>query len=311
MRIAVLSETDPVETRVAATPDMVKKYKALAPTSRCRPAPARKASIADAEFEAAGRDHRPECAGRDQGRRHRPQGPPPRRRRTQRSARRARSSSASWTLTATMLRSKTLADAGAAAFAMELMPRITRAQVMDVLSSQANLAGYRAVVDAAEEYGKAVADDDDRGRHGAGRPHLRHGRRRGRAPGDRHGAPPGRHRHRDRRAPGRQGAGRVARRQVRRRRGRGVPAGRDRRRLRQGDVQGVSGQAGRTRLLAHRQAGHRHHDGADPRPPGAEAGLPRHGRVDEAGVGHRRPRGRARRQLRSAPSRARSRSTTA
>jgi len=39
---------------------------------------------------------------------------------------------------------------------MELMPRITRAQVMDVLSSQANLAGYRAMVDAAEEYGKAV-----------------------------------------------------------------------------------------------------------------------------------------------------------
>src|SRR3954447_20889656 len=51
---------------------------------------------------------------------------------------------------------KALADAGAAAFAMELMPRITRAQVMDVLSSQANLAGYRAVVDAAEEYGKAI-----------------------------------------------------------------------------------------------------------------------------------------------------------
>jgi NAD(P) transhydrogenase subunit alpha len=39
---------------------------------------------------------------------------------------------------------------------MELMPRITRAQVMDVLSSQANLAGYRAVIDAAAEYGKAM-----------------------------------------------------------------------------------------------------------------------------------------------------------
>ena len=48
-----------------------------------------------------------------------------------------------------------LADAGVAAFAMELMPRITRAQVMDVLSSQANLAGYRAVIDAAAEYGRA------------------------------------------------------------------------------------------------------------------------------------------------------------
>ena len=44
---------------------------------------------------------------------------------------------------------KAMADAGVAGFSMELMPRITRAQVMDVLSSQANLAGYRAVVDAA------------------------------------------------------------------------------------------------------------------------------------------------------------------
>jgi NAD(P) transhydrogenase subunit alpha len=51
---------------------------------------------------------------------------------------------------------KNLADAGVAAFAMELMPRITRAQVMDVLSSQANLAGYRAVIDAAAEYGRAL-----------------------------------------------------------------------------------------------------------------------------------------------------------
>jgi NAD(P) transhydrogenase subunit alpha len=49
-----------------------------------------------------------------------------------------------------------LADAGVVAFAMELMPRITRAQVMDVLSSQANLAGYRAVIDAAAEYGRAL-----------------------------------------------------------------------------------------------------------------------------------------------------------
>jgi proton-translocating NAD(P)+ transhydrogenase subunit alpha len=49
-----------------------------------------------------------------------------------------------------------MADAGIVAFAMELMPRITRAQSMDVLSSQANLAGYRAVIDAAEEYGRAL-----------------------------------------------------------------------------------------------------------------------------------------------------------
>ena len=49
-----------------------------------------------------------------------------------------------------------MAKAGVTAFAMELMPRITRAQAMDVLSSQANLAGYRAVIDAAAEYGRAL-----------------------------------------------------------------------------------------------------------------------------------------------------------
>jgi len=49
-----------------------------------------------------------------------------------------------------------LAKAKASAFAMELVPRITRAQVMDVLSSQANLAGYRAVIEGAEAYGRAM-----------------------------------------------------------------------------------------------------------------------------------------------------------
>jgi NAD(P) transhydrogenase subunit alpha len=48
-----------------------------------------------------------------------------------------------------------MAKAGVVAFAMELMPRITRAQVMDVLSSQANLAGYRAVIEGAEAFGRA------------------------------------------------------------------------------------------------------------------------------------------------------------
>jgi NAD(P) transhydrogenase subunit alpha len=51
---------------------------------------------------------------------------------------------------------KAMADAGVTAFAMELIPRITRAQAMDVLSSQANLAGYRAVIDGAAEYGRAL-----------------------------------------------------------------------------------------------------------------------------------------------------------
>ncbi|MBB5535407.1 Re/Si-specific NAD(P)(+) transhydrogenase subunit alpha [Rhizobium giardinii] len=49
-----------------------------------------------------------------------------------------------------------MASAGVSAFAMELMPRITRAQSMDVLSSQANLAGYQAVIDAAYEFDRAM-----------------------------------------------------------------------------------------------------------------------------------------------------------
>ncbi|MBD9373564.1 Re/Si-specific NAD(P)(+) transhydrogenase subunit alpha [Rhizobium sp. ARZ01] len=49
-----------------------------------------------------------------------------------------------------------MAKAGLTTFAMELMPRITRAQSMDVLSSQANLAGYQAVIDAAAEYDRAL-----------------------------------------------------------------------------------------------------------------------------------------------------------
>ncbi len=48
------------------------------------------------------------------------------------------------------------AKAGVTAFAMELVPRITRAQAMDVLSSQANLAGYKAVLDAADHFGRAM-----------------------------------------------------------------------------------------------------------------------------------------------------------
>jgi H+-translocating NAD(P) transhydrogenase subunit alpha len=51
---------------------------------------------------------------------------------------------------------KAMAKAGVSAFAMEFMPRITRAQVMDVLSSQANLAGYQAVVEAAAVYDRAL-----------------------------------------------------------------------------------------------------------------------------------------------------------
>ncbi len=71
------------------------------------------------------------------------------------------------------------------------------------------------------------ADDDDGGRHGSGRAGVRHGRRRRRPPGHRHGAAARRHRHRDRRAPRGQGAGGLARGEIHRGGGRGVQAGRD------------------------------------------------------------------------------------
>jgi NAD(P) transhydrogenase subunit alpha len=74
---------------------------------------------------------------------------------------------------------------GLQALAMEWMPRITRAQSMDILSSQANLAGYKAVLDAAAEYGRAFPDDDDGRGHGGGGEIVRDGRRRRGAAGDR------------------------------------------------------------------------------------------------------------------------------
>ena len=178
------------------------------------------------------------------------------------------------------------------------MPRIIRAQV----DGRAVLAGQpRRLPGGDRRRGRirpGAADDDDGGRHRAGGEGVHHGRRRRRPAGDRHGAAAGRGRHRDRRAAGRQGAGRLARREVPRRRGRGVQGGRDRRRLRQGNVEGIPGQAGGADRRAHRQAGHRHHHRADPRPAGAEAGVGGDGRLDEAGLGDRRPRGRARRQCR-------------
>ena len=105
-----------------------------------------------------------------------------------------------------------IAAAGLVSFSMELMPRITRAQSMDVLSSQANLAGYRAVIDASASYGPCAADDDDGRRHCPGRQDLRHGRGRRRAAGYRHRSPPRRRRDRDGCAAGGQGAGGLARR---------------------------------------------------------------------------------------------------
>ncbi|HZH11005.1 MAG TPA: NAD(P)(+) transhydrogenase (Re/Si-specific) subunit alpha, partial [Microvirga sp.] len=155
MRIAVLSDTEGAETRVAATPETVKKYKGLGADVAVQAGAGAKAGIPDAEFEAAGALIVPsrEEAVRDAD--------------VILKVRRPAQGELAGAKPGALLIAimdpygqdealKGLADAGVAAFAMELMPRITRAQVMDVLSSQDNLAGYRAVVDAAAEYGRAM-----------------------------------------------------------------------------------------------------------------------------------------------------------
>ena len=65
---------------------------------------------------------------------------------------------------------KALAEAGVTSFAMEAIPRTTRAQAMDALSSQANVAGYAATLLAAREVGPLLPDDDHRRRHRRRRP---------------------------------------------------------------------------------------------------------------------------------------------
>ena len=195
---------------------------------------------------------------------------------------------------------------GVTAFAMEFMPRITRAQSMDVLSSQANLAGYRAVIEAAEDYGRALpmmmtaagtvpaAKVFVMGVGVAGLQAIATARRLGAVVTATDVRP-------------------ATKEQVESLGAKFLAVedeefknAADRRRLRQGDVEGIPGQAGRAGRRAHQEAGHRHHHRADPRPPGAAAGQRGDGRLDEAGLGDRRSGGRARRQCRGREAPARS-----
>jgi NAD(P) transhydrogenase subunit alpha len=155
MKIAIPAETDSGEPRVAATPETVKKLRALGADIVVERGAGLKSGILDTDYEAAGAT----IAGDDA--------------RTVEDAdvvlKVRRPSSAElpdYKRGAAVIAImdpfghedalRAMADTGVNAFAMELMPRITRAQVMDVLSSQANLAGYRAVIDGAAEYGRAL-----------------------------------------------------------------------------------------------------------------------------------------------------------
>ena len=153
MKIAVLREMEEGERRVAATPDMVRKYVGLGATVAVEAGAGEGASIADADYEAAGasvgarRDALADadivlCV----------QGPDPG---SLEGVRKGALLIGALNPFGRRERIDVYAAAGLEALAMELMPRITRAQSMDILSSQANLAGYKAVLDAAGEYGRA------------------------------------------------------------------------------------------------------------------------------------------------------------
>ena len=153
MKIAVLKEVAPGERRVAATPETVKKFIALGAELTVEAGAGTTASIADAAYAEAGAtigDRAATVAGADLllG----VQGPDPE---TVAGANPGAWLVASLNPFAERARVDAYANAGLEALAMELMPRITRAQSMDILSSQSNLSGYKAVLDAAAEYGRA------------------------------------------------------------------------------------------------------------------------------------------------------------
>jgi NAD(P) transhydrogenase subunit alpha len=155
MRIAVPAETDGSETRVAATPETVKKLIALGASVAVQAGAGKASGLPDADYEAAGAqilahgaDVMAEADIVLQVRRPKAQ--------DLAGLKKGAAVLAMMDPYGQQEAIQALANAGASAFAMEFMPRITRAQVMDVLSSQANLAGYRAVIDGAAEYGRAL-----------------------------------------------------------------------------------------------------------------------------------------------------------
>jgi NAD(P) transhydrogenase subunit alpha len=152
MRIAVARETDPGEPRVAATPDTVKKFKSLGADVAVEPGAGVKSGVPDAEYVAAGATVTP-GAVKDADVVLKVRRPGDAELGTYKKGALVIAIMDPYGNDAALA---AMAKAGITAFAMELMPRITRAQSMDVLSSQANLAGYRAVIDASGEYGRAL-----------------------------------------------------------------------------------------------------------------------------------------------------------
>lgn len=153
LRIAVLKERASDEHRVAITPETVKKFASLGADIAVEEGAGAGASIADGDYAAAGAAVLPPASvvhaadivlavqGPDPDRLH---GAKP----------------GAWIVAGldpfgNRARIDAYAAAGFEALAMEFMPRITRAQSMDILSSQSNLAGYKAVIAAADAFGRA------------------------------------------------------------------------------------------------------------------------------------------------------------
>ena len=153
IRIAVLRERASGETRVAATPETVKKFVQLGAVVAVESGAGISAAIADADYAAAGAelaDATRIASGANIVLS--VQGPEP--------DLLAGTAGGAWIVGALdPLRQRerigAYAAAGLEALAMEFMPRITRAQSMDILSSQSNLAGYKAVISAADNFGRA------------------------------------------------------------------------------------------------------------------------------------------------------------
>ncbi len=153
LKIAVLKEGAPGERRVSATPETVKKFIGLGAEVAFEAGAGDGASYGDAGYADAGAkvgDRAATLAGADiiLG----VQGPDP--------ASLAGAKPGAWVVAGLnpfgeRARVDAYAAAGLEALAMEFMPRITRAQSMDILSSQSNLAGYKAVLEAAAHYGRA------------------------------------------------------------------------------------------------------------------------------------------------------------
>src|ERR1044071_524195 len=153
MKIAIPAEAAP-EPRVAVTPDTVKKMKALGADVVVQAGAGVKSGVLDADYDAAGAALAQSAADAVRA------GD------VVLNVRRPNEAEVADYKTGALVLAimdpygneaalAAMAKAGVVALAMELMPRITRAQVMDVLSSQANLAGYRAVIDASAEFGRA------------------------------------------------------------------------------------------------------------------------------------------------------------